>query len=86
MGWGKNEVGAGMGGGKNEVGAGMGGWARMRWVQNFRGGGKFFLGGVLTVFHLIKVGMPVNLNCGCFLNSFSGSFHLEQKRYGQVRH
>jgi hypothetical protein len=44
-------------------------------------GGAIFANGVLTVFHLIKVGMPVNLNCGCFLNSFSGSFHLEQKRY-----
>ena len=30
-----------------------------------------------TVFHLISVGIPVNLNCGCFLNSFSGFFHLK---------
>ena len=44
------------------------------------GGGHLGVEGnnLLTVFHLIKVGILVNLNCGCFLNSFSGSFHLKQ--------
>ena len=43
------------------------------------GGGRQGLG-ILTVFHLIKVGIPVNLNCGCVLNSFSGFFHLKQRQ------
>ena len=38
------------------------------------GGGRS--NNLLTVFHLIKVGIPVNLNCGCFRNSLSGFFHL----------